>query len=210
MKTKEDYYDHIREEMVQFLPNTINKSLEVGCSRGNFSKFLKSKYKNYTVGIEIDLNSAEIASSILDDVFVGDAIQNLKKISDESFDLIICNDILEHIIDEKVFLQNLVRILERNGTLIFSIPNVRYWHNVLNFLIKKDWHYVSHGILDSTHVRFYTKKSIIRLFESIGLNVVKITGLNPTPSKAFYIFNLLTFGFINDMQYLQYGIRLSK
>ena len=78
------------------------------------------------------------------------------------------------------------------------------------YLIKKDWQYESSGILDSTHLRFFTKKSIKRLFEEQGFEIIAIKGLLPVKSAAFYLFNILTLGFFQESAFLQWAIKARK
>ena len=70
----------------------------------------------------------------------------------------------------------------------------------------KDWKYEPAGIFDKTHLRFFTQKSIIRLFDESGYEIIKIEGIRPTDSKKFLLFNLATFRYWNESQFLQFAV----
>jgi hypothetical protein len=94
-----------------------------------------------------------------------------------------------------------------HGHIIFSIPNVRYFPHIVELLIHKDWKYRECGILDETHLRFFTQKSIIRLFNENGFVIEEIKGLNPVNGKKLLLIKMLD-KFIGDMAFLQFGIRV--
>jgi hypothetical protein len=89
-------------------------------------------------------------------------------------------------------------LLHKEGVIIASIPNVRYLSNVYNFLIRQDWQYEDCGILDRTHLRFFTKKSMAKTFIDLGYTIESIEGINSIFSvstlkrrpKKNYLFNL--------------------
>lgn len=81
---------------------------------------------------------------------------------------------------------------------------MRYIHNLYELLVLKDWEYKDWGILDSTHFRFFTRKSMKRMFEDAGYTLLYQKGINETDSKKFKILNFLTFGLLNDTKYLQF------
>jgi hypothetical protein len=74
-------------------------------------------------------------------------------------------------------------------------------------VVHGSWQYTDEGILDRTHLRFFTRSSMIALFESSGFEVVTLEGINPTGSLKFKLMNLLTFGRWSYMRYLQFAIR---
>lgn len=88
--------------------------------------------------------------------------------------------------------------------VLASIPNVRHFYNLKALLNEKDWKYINSGILDSTHLRLFTKKSMKRMFEEAGYNITMQVGINKITSWKLKLFNILTFGFLNDTKYLQF------
>ena len=102
--------------------------------------------------------------------------------------------------------------------LIGSIPNVRYYENVMQFLLEKDWMYRDYGILDRTHMAFFTAKSLRRTLERSGFKVARLTGINPkrgftgSARDKLYLagthaLSALTLGYFSDLKYLQFGFQ---
>jgi len=118
--------------------------------------------------------------------------------------------VLEHTKDPWIVLEKLKTKFNIGGKILASIPNVRFYTNLLNLFFKKDWKYEDVGILDKTHLRFFTKKSMVRLFTDSGYVVDKIIGING-PRKIHIrfittLFNILTLGLFSDILYPQYLI----
>jgi 2-polyprenyl-3-methyl-5-hydroxy-6-metoxy-1,4-benzoquinol methylase len=193
--------------MLVFIDRPPQRCMEFGCSGGGFSALLKEKYGCETWGADIDRQSVEMAKTRLDRVFLGDAYEVIKELPDNSFDYLICNDIIEHLYSPERFFEEVKRCLTRDAILICSLPNVRHWKTFNRYFFLKDWKYKKSGILDYTHLRFFTKKSMKRAIKSWGFQLEKMKGIRPTKSPFFYLFTLLTLGFIYDMRFLQYGFR---
>lgn len=127
-------------------------------------------------------DEAEVAKKIMDKVFVGLCENFIDNLPDNHFDAIYFNDVLKHLFDSYSLLNKLKSKLLPKGVIISSIPNMRYHNEIFNLLVKKDWKYEQHGIIDFTHLRFFTGKSIRRMYEDAGY-VVKINeGINRTKS----------------------------
>jgi hypothetical protein len=91
--------------------------------------------------------------------------------------------------------------------VVASIPNVRYFFNMWNLVVHQDWQYTEQGILDRTHLRFFTRRSILATFESLGYCVECIEGINPLGrSRKFHLLNWLLFNKIEDMRYVQFAV----
>jgi 2-polyprenyl-3-methyl-5-hydroxy-6-metoxy-1,4-benzoquinol methylase len=204
-----NYFEKPRPEMMAFVPKTVEKTIEFGCSNGLFSNSVKQTFGAESWGVDIDPVAIESAKKVLDRAILGEAMQVLTDLPQAYFDCVICNDFLEHIHNPQEFLTALRPYVKDSANLICSLPNVRYWKNIKEVLIGKDWRYREEGILDSTHLRFFTKKSMIRLMSDSGLKNEKIAGINPSKSIRFQIPNILTFGIHNDMKYLQFAIGAS-
>lgn len=199
------YYKNTRIEMLPFVPETCKIILEVGCGEGVFGKIVKSRQKCEYWGIDLNLKSTEQASKFLDKVLIGDFLEILHQLPEKYFDAIVFNDVIEHFIDPFGLLQRLKTILKPKGYVISSIPNVRFLGNLWELLIKKDWEYKNDGILDITHYRFFTIKSIQRMFDNAGYNIVKMHGINPTKNTKLAILNLLFFNQLSDVKFMQIG-----
>ncbi|MCP4144095.1 MAG: class I SAM-dependent methyltransferase [bacterium] len=199
------YFNHPRPELVCYLPANAVRVLDVGCGEGTFSVGLKEKQKLETWGMEIDEESASIAATRLDQVLTGDAVLLAAELPDAYFDCIFCNDILEHLVDPDKLLNILKTKLAPGGRLVTSVPNVRHFWTVWDLFFRGRWDYSDEGILDRTHLRFFTKSTMGELFADCGYRVESVVGLHPIGSIKFKLFNLLTLGIFREMRFLQYA-----
>jgi 2-polyprenyl-3-methyl-5-hydroxy-6-metoxy-1,4-benzoquinol methylase len=203
-----NYYENMRSEMLEFLPDKFSRVLEAGCGIGTFSAYLKDNYQAEVWGIEPVASIAERATEKLDKVINSTIEEAIKELPHNYFDLIIFNDVLEHLADPFETLSELRKIISKGTIIVASIPNVRYATNLKHILIDKDWQYTPEGgILDSTHLRFFTQKSISRLVKPNEYNVKFITGINPIRKWQFNIINIATLGFFSDTRYLQFAVQ---
>lgn len=205
MKDTKDYYSQERPEIAALVPREIKTILDVGCGQGAFLKLVKEQTGAEAWGIEMEPDVAEVAKKYADKILTG-KIENLtNSIPDAYFDCIIFNDVLEHLLDPTETLKLIRPKLSGNGIVIASIPNVRYFGNLYELLLKKDWEYKDSGILDTTHLRFFTKLSMKRMFEDAGYKLIRQEGIKKITSWRFRLLNLLTFGFLDDTKYLQFA-----
>lgn len=182
-KPVNEYFRSRRVNLAESLVKGSNRVLDVGCGAGNFGAFLKQQgYASEVVGIEVNQQIADEALKNLDQVFCADL--NYTKISNFFspqkailFDYIICADVLEHLIDPWQTLADLAGYLTPAGKIIASIPNVRHWSVWLPLVLNGSWEYKDAGIMDRTHLRFFTKKTMRQLFESANLDVVEMRPL---------------------------------
>jgi methionine biosynthesis protein MetW len=203
--TKPDiYYSNSRNEVVPFIPAEVKTVLDIGCGKGFFLKLVKDATGAETWGIEPVPEAAHEAMTRADKIITGSIEEHSDSIPDNYFDCIILNDILEHILYPEIILRNLKPKLSEKGIIIASIPNVRYIANLVELIFKKEWEYKEDGILDSTHIRFFTQKSMIRLFENAELKVIRQVGINERVSWKQNLFQAITFGFFRDTRYLQF------
>lgn len=192
-----------RREMLAFVPDSCKVILEIGCGDGSFSEQLKLERSAQVWGVELNPEVAALAEKKLDKVLCGDLLELIKELPAGYFDCIICNDILEHFVHTSSLIRELKKLLRPDGYITSSLPNFRYVGNLWEILVKKDFEYKNSGILDYTHYRFFTQKSIVRMFSDLGFTVVKSEGINPTPSLKVKIFNLIFFNHFSDIPYMQ-------
>lgn len=204
MKDNSNYFNNARPEIVQFVPENIKTILDIGCSQGEFLKLVKLKTDAETWGVEINESIAELAKNNVDNIICGKIEDVIGTIPNQYFECICLNDVIEHLLNPKEVIELLIPKLKSDGIIIASIPNVRIIDNLYDLLVKKDWEYKEAGILDYTHLRFFTFKSMQRLFTSCGLQIILQKGINPTPSIKFRILNIITFGFFKDAQFWQF------
>ena len=165
---------------------------------------IKEQIGAETWGVELVPEVAEKAKRQVENVLIGKIEDVLNLIPDGYFDCITFNDVLEHLLEPANVLNMVKTKLSRNGVIIASIPNVRYFFNLYELLVKKDWEYKDAGILDSTHYRFFTQKSMLRMFELAGYNVINQTGINEIKLWKFRFLNFLFNGYFTDTKYLQF------
>lgn len=171
------------------LINNYSSILEFGCSTGYMSKELLKKGCKIT-GVEINKTAAQLAKKYCDEIIIGDieTIDYKKELKDSKFDYIVFADVLEHLKNPKTVLIKIKQFLKKDGELILSVPNIAHASIRLE-LLTGDLEYEELGILDETHLKYFTKKSIVRLLESCGYYVNKIDavskGLSQQTIKKF-------------------------
>jgi 2-polyprenyl-3-methyl-5-hydroxy-6-metoxy-1,4-benzoquinol methylase len=209
MKKHAAYYSQTRPEMRSRIPAGTRSILDVGCGAGSFGAAIREERPECQLfGIELFADEAVKAREHYDHVWAGDVHSVLEEIQGQSFDLIVFNDLLEHLVDPGRCLQQCLRLLSPQGRVLASIPNMRFWPALSDLLFQADWRYRDAGVMDSTHLRFFTRKSIIRMLEQNGYTVTAIEGINPTwmLSWRWRILNLLMRGRLEDCLYPQFAV----
>jgi 2-polyprenyl-3-methyl-5-hydroxy-6-metoxy-1,4-benzoquinol methylase len=199
------YYRAPRPEMLRFVPAAVQRVLEVGCAEGAFSAAVKERTGAEVWGIEFNPEAAESATAVIDRVLVGDADERIADLPDTYFDAIICNDLLEHLVDPGATLRQLRPKLKPGGVVVASIPNIRFVPALSKIIFRKDFPQEDIGIFDRTHLRFFTRKSIERMFETAGFNMQRIKGINAHFGPLGMLLTVLTFGYFADGLFLQYA-----
>ena len=202
----DSYYRGARSEMLRYIPEGIETVLEIGCAAGGFGSQLKQRGVREVWGVEVVESAAQQAQNVLDKVLVGDIADLMDELPANYFDIVVCNDVLEHMVDPFTVLARIKSKLKRRGMVVCSIPNIRYYHTFRELALHKTWEYEESGILDRTHLRFFTVKSIRNMYERLGFEVVRHEGNNPMRDRpmSYRLANLLLRGKISDMQYEQF------
>jgi len=210
---KSDYYKNVRPEMLGFIPTSAKTILEIGCGAGNFSAQLVKEGVE-TWGVEPFEESAMEAVQKLTKVLIGTLDEVLNELPDNYFDAIVMNDVIEHLLEPWDDIVNLKSKLKKDGVLVTSIPNVRYSKNLFKLIFNRDWKYTDDLILDRTHYRFFTKKSIKRMYKDCGYNIKSIKGINTTKSFLYFpfavLFNIILLGSQFDMFFMQHATVAKK
>lgn len=147
--------------------------LEVGCASGYISAELKKKNCLVT-GIEVNPESARKAKRHCLKVITGDVENHstIKQLGQARFETIVLADVLEHLRNAQSTLENLVKFLKKEGKVVISVPNIGFLTNRFLHLLGR-FDYTPWGIMDRTHLRFFTKGSILEVVKSSGLKVEK-------------------------------------
>jgi len=168
-----EYYLETRPDIQAIAHAQGKRILDVGCAAGELGHALKLAGALEVVGIERSAEAARLAKTRLDQVLVSDVESFDLPLEEASFDRIIFADILEHTIDPWSVLASYGRYLKSDGLVIASIPNIRFYA-VIARLIFNRWGYSESGILDSTHLRFFTLPTIKEMFERAGYQIERV------------------------------------
>lgn len=172
------YFTGVRVDLMELVPTQATRILDVGCGAGRLGEALKkartTEPPRYVAGIKLHEGATIAAASVLDKV-LATSVENVNL--DElgppaSYDCIIFGDILEHLLDPWEAVRRFRTLLAADGVMVASIPNVGHW-TVIAGLIAGRWEYRDRGLLDRTHVRFFTARSIPKLFADADMTIVR-------------------------------------
>lgn len=172
------YYRHVRPEILATVPNEAMKILDVGCGAGLLGKALKEQNrKRRVVGIEMDREAIHYARINMDEAFHDDLESFSPPFQKDQFDCIIFADVLEHLKNPWGIARLYASFLKPGGTFVASIPNVRFLPFLFNLTEKGSWKYQDEGILDNTHLRFFTRREFLKILDYAGVRCNSITYL---------------------------------
>lgn len=203
--------------MVSWLPENYSRVLEIGCADGHFRNDLSVSCEYW--GIEPDHETASQAVHQLPNIIRGTYLEAHGQLPDEYFDLIICNDVIEHMQDHDLFFEMIKHKMVHKACLVGSVPNVRYVRTLYELLVNKDWKYSGMGVLDRTHLRHFTEKSLRQTILDHGFVINRFHGIKSTLINSFTLRNKMknvlirliilgTLGYYADIQYPQFGFQI--
>jgi 2-polyprenyl-3-methyl-5-hydroxy-6-metoxy-1,4-benzoquinol methylase len=216
---KMEYYRWVRREIEPLLPKQCNRILEVGAGGGATLKWLKTLYpKAETTAVEINPALSDELKQNADVAIIGPLEQTFAQL--KTYDLILLLDVLEHLPDPTESLQKLAKLLNADGKVIVSVPNIAHLSVSLPLLLQRRFEYQQAGILDRTHLKFFVESTAVKLLNDANLKVTEaiISGIQGPGTKAF---DFLTFGLLrhyvakqyimlgqlNDQEFVQQKIR---
>lgn len=172
-KYSSDVRDYNRD-LLALIPKNASRLIEIGCNAGSLAAaFKKINEKCNYLGVELDQNAAQLAGAYCDAVYQ----MNIEAADDSFFqkmadrDCWIFGDVLEHLLDPWGLLSKIRKIIPENGCIVACIPNAQHWSLQAKLSIG-DFRYQDAGLLDRTHIRWFTRATIFELFQSTGFEVI--------------------------------------
>jgi methionine biosynthesis protein MetW len=210
-------YEGDRPEVQALVPPGARLILDLGCAAGALGAGLKRRADAEVVGIELDPGSAADAAKRLDRVVQGDVARVLAEEEDDHhlgrFDCVVAADVLEHLVDPWSALRRATDLLEPGGTVVISLPNVRFFETFWQLGVRGSWPRREEGIFDHTHLRWFTLKDARELAEQAGLNVTEVRPLiriRPAGSRFDGLFGWLARTPMRELFAFQYLLRCEK
>jgi len=182
-----DYADEDPHEaaaiIAEFIPERC-RVLDVGCGTGSVSSIVQRLRKARIVGVEPDAERARLARDrgidVVDGYLTGELIAILG-----TFDAVLFADVLEHLPNPSALLQLACSALNREGVVVLSVPNVAHWSVRWN-LLRGRFNYEGSGIMDATHLRWFTAESLVGWLLNNGLRVDQMTHSAGTTLDVYY------------------------
>lgn len=205
----DSYYALVRNDVLALLPPNTRCLLDVGCSNGATAATAKEKHGvEIAVGIELFPEAAAIARTRLDTVIEGNIEEMNLPFDDGYFDAIFCADVLEHLQNPWQALVKLRRVLAPNGVVIASIPHIGHATSVFKILFDR-FEYEEYGILDKTHLRFFTLHTIKKMFDDAGFRIEEVCEMR-SRSWKFALLRIATLGLFPRLAVYQYLVRAKQ
>ena len=195
------YYSPLRRDVAALLPSQISRSLEIGCGTGSTSAWIRQTYGACVTGVELLEVAAREAEKVMDRVVIGDVEELSLPFAPDSFDLVLCLDVLEHLIDPWETVAKLTKFMKPGASFVASIPNIQHYSILLN-LLRGRWNYTGQGLMDKTHLRFFVRSTAVALLEDAGLKVSAVE----TNMDRTRVVDRCTFGLFRGFFAYQYLI----
>ena len=187
-------------------------ALEIGCGMGANLGALKRRFTACrTTGVELDAAAARLAqaSGNVDEVILGDALDPRQvELPAGHFDLIVLSHVLEHFEFPERLLARCATWLAPGGTMLVALPNVRHASVLAELVLRGDFRYRPAGILDQTHLRFYTRRSATRLLQAQGWQVERVAADIDGPKSR--LLHRLSLGLAEEFAAFAYNFRLRR
>lgn len=168
MSKPASYYSGLNGALLGAVPVGVRSILDIGCGDGALGEALKNGHPGRRVyGVEREPKAARRAAERLDGVFELDIEREGPPINAGSLDCILFGDVLEHLLEPEAALTRCRSLLAPGGIVLCSIPNVQH-HSILTALLTGDFQYTDAGLLDSTHLRFFTLSTMFKLLLDAG------------------------------------------
>ena len=207
-ETFKRYYSDTRKDLFNLIPRDSKRVLDVGCGTGELGYLLKQRGIEYVAGVELKREVAELARTKLDEVVEADIEKIELHFGEGYFDCIVFGDILEHLIDPWNALMRMKRFLSDEGCMVCSIPNIRHYGVIARLMLDR-WQYQQEGLLDKSHLRFFTLGSIRTMIDEAGYTIIQLRR-QILGRKSMRILNIILFNKLKDFLTYHYLIVLKK
>lgn len=204
------YFAGARKRFVDELPENKNgRLLEIGCGNGDTAAYaLACRKCGWCAGVELCPEPAAEAATKLNEVIVGDIEEIELPYADEHFNAVIISEVLEHLLDPWSVLRKVYRVLKPDGLVLSGSPNVSHY-SVLISLLRGRWDYEPVGIMDRTHLRWFTPATYREMFEECGFIVEHVGPALPLRVKAKWL-NRITFGRLSHLFHTQIYLKARR
>jgi O-antigen biosynthesis protein len=166
-------------ELLLALTGAPKRVLDVGCSSGYLARRLVERGAT-VIGIDTDEQAAAEARAVCVQVLVGDVEAMEFPFPEQSIDVVLCGDVIEHLRDPEAFFGRVRPLLRLGGRLVLTTPNVANWAIRLGLLAGR-WNYTDRGILDRTHTHLFTRKTLEQTLERAGYRIIAFDVTAPVP-----------------------------
>jgi len=202
-----NYFSLTRPEIISRIPGSVSRVLDIGCGYGSLGSSLKatrSAIEYY--GIDSEPSAAEHLKGIANGFWISNLnVFDWTQVG--KYDCIVAADVLEHLVDPWSTVAHIKDHLTQDGVLIVSVPNIGNINIVGRLILRGEWKYEESGILDITHLRFFTRKSAIRMISEAGFEIESV-GENLENLKGWRAFLTLPFRiFFPELFVVQYIFR---
>lgn len=166
-----EYFQSSRDDVAQLVPSECVRVLDVGCGFGGLGRTLAQRGGHELYGVEVNAEASIHLAGLYRQHWIGDVERVELSVPAGFFDCIVFADILEHLIDPWAALSRYATLVKPGGAVVASIPNVRNFALLAKLIVQGRWKYESSGLLDRTHLRFFTRREIDEMFRNAGLPV---------------------------------------
>ncbi len=205
----QDYYSGVRTDLVSLAPDIRGRVLEIGCAEGLTLEYLKTRFDCEVVGLDYCESALATARNKGLEVHVCDLNSEPLPFKEREFDFILIGDVLEHLYDPWSVLRSVVTTMKDDGTILISIPNVKHYTLLKDLILRDRWEYCEAGLLDVTHIRFFTYDGILKLLSRSGLTLSKVKH-NIVRSRLMRFINLLCFNRLQSFFIFHYLVAAKK
>jgi 2-polyprenyl-3-methyl-5-hydroxy-6-metoxy-1,4-benzoquinol methylase len=204
------YFLGARADFISELPvNLQARILEIGCGEGGTGSLaLEQRRCGTYCGVELFPSAADKAKDRISEVVVGNIEETDLPWPGEHFDVLILSEILEHLVDPWTVLKKLHPLLKPGARVFASSPNVANYR-IIRMLMRGEWNLTDMGLMDRTHLRWFTPRSYRDLFESCGYAVDSVGQVGTLSSKA-KVLSLMSFGRLRHLFITQLNLRAHR